>query len=62
MRVVIHDEETLEPITVVTLPGLTEKNLDRKAPLARLGARWCQRTARNACRACLFGPVCGLSI
>lgn len=30
MRVVIHDEETLEPITVVTLPGLTEKNLERK--------------------------------
>ena len=30
MRVVIHDEETLEPITVVTLPGLTETNLQRK--------------------------------
>jgi hypothetical protein len=30
MRVVIHDEETLEPITVVTLPGLTEKNLEKK--------------------------------
>ena len=30
MRVVIHDEETLEPITVVTLPGLTEKNLEQK--------------------------------
>ncbi|MCB2064926.1 MAG: hypothetical protein KDE25_16100 [Novosphingobium sp.] len=30
MRVVIHDEESLEPITVVTLPGLTEKNLEMK--------------------------------
>ncbi|MCB2049065.1 MAG: hypothetical protein KDE32_12695 [Novosphingobium sp.] len=30
MRVVIHDEESLEPITVVTLPGLTEKNLEEK--------------------------------
>lgn len=30
MRVVIHDEESLEPITVVNLPGLTEKNLEEK--------------------------------
>ncbi len=30
MRVVIHDEESLEPITVVTLPGLTEMNLEKK--------------------------------
>jgi hypothetical protein len=30
MRVVIHDEESLEPITVVTLPGLTERNLEKK--------------------------------
>jgi hypothetical protein len=30
MRVVIHDEESLEPITVVTLPGLTERNLEEK--------------------------------
>lgn len=30
MRVVIHDEESLEPITVVTLPGLTDKNLEEK--------------------------------
>lgn len=31
MRVVIYDEECLEPITVVNLPGLTEKNLEEKA-------------------------------
>lgn len=30
MRVVIHDEESLEPITVVNLPGLTERNLEEK--------------------------------
>ena len=30
MRVVIYDEECLEPITVVNLPGLTEKNLEEK--------------------------------
>ena len=30
MRVVIYDEESLEPITVVNLPGLTERNLDER--------------------------------
>lgn len=30
MRVVIYDEESLEPITVVNLPGLTDRNLDEK--------------------------------
>lgn len=30
MRVVIYDEESLEPITVVNLPGLTERNLAEK--------------------------------
>ena len=30
MRVVIYDEESLEPITVVNLPGLTEKCLEEK--------------------------------
>lgn len=30
MRVVIYDEEFLEPITVVNLPGLTERNLEEK--------------------------------
>lgn len=30
MRVVIYDEESLEPITVVNLPGLTERNLEEK--------------------------------
>ena len=30
MRVVVHDEESLEPITVVNLPGLTERNLEEK--------------------------------
>ena len=30
MRVVIHDEESLEPITVVNLPGLTDKNLEER--------------------------------
>jgi len=30
MRVVICDEESLEPITVVNLPGLTEKNLEER--------------------------------
>jgi len=30
MRVVIYDEECLEPITVVNLPGLTEKNVTEK--------------------------------
>ncbi len=30
MRVVIYDEELLEPVTVVNLPGLTEKNLEEK--------------------------------
>ena len=30
MRVVIYDDECLEPITVVNLPGLTDKNLEEK--------------------------------
>ena len=30
MRVVIYDEESLEPITVVNLPGLTERCLEEK--------------------------------
>ncbi|HKX77118.1 MAG TPA: hypothetical protein VJM34_01200 [Novosphingobium sp.] len=30
MRVVIYDEESLEPITVVNLPGLTERNLEER--------------------------------
>lgn len=30
MRVVIYDEEVLEPITVVNLPGLTERNLEER--------------------------------
>lgn len=30
MRVVIYDEESLEPITVVNLPGLTERCLEER--------------------------------
>ncbi len=30
MRIVICDEESLEPITVVNLPGLTDRNLEEK--------------------------------
>ncbi|GGC24869.1 hypothetical protein GCM10011371_10590 [Novosphingobium marinum] len=30
MRVVIYDEESLEPITVVNLPGLTDRALEEK--------------------------------
>ena len=30
MRVVIFDEESLEPITVVNLPGLTDRNLHER--------------------------------
>lgn len=30
MRVVIYDEETLEPVTVVNLPGLTERCLEER--------------------------------
>lgn len=30
MRVVIYDEESLEPITVVNLPGLTDRNLEER--------------------------------
>jgi hypothetical protein len=30
MRVVIFDEETLEPITVVSLPGMTDRFLEEK--------------------------------
>ena len=31
MRVVISDEETLEPITVVNLPGLTDRCLEERS-------------------------------
>ena len=30
MRVVVYDEESLEPITVVNLPGLTDRNLEER--------------------------------
>lgn len=30
MRVVVYDEETLEPITVVNLPGLTDRALNER--------------------------------
>lgn len=30
MRVVVYDEESLEPITVVNLPGLTERCLEER--------------------------------
>ncbi len=30
MRVVIFDEETLEPVTVVNLPGLTDRCLEER--------------------------------
>jgi hypothetical protein len=35
MRVVIYDDEDMEPITVINLKGLTRRDLEQR------GMRWC---------------------